>query len=244
MDQYPINQYKYNNRQPQGGYGYGQSLEQRVSAAMRGVFLKMFVGLLVTAGVAFAVSSTVAPYYLATHQWVYWGLFIVELGVVWYLSARIGHMQPMTAMGLFLLYAALNGVVFSMIFLAYSLPAIGKTFLITAAVFGAMTVYGYLTNKDLAGIGSFLFMALIGLIIACVVNMFWANSTLEWIISIVGVLIFVGLTAWDTQRIKRFAEQDPTMMGGRLSTIGALSLYLDFINMFIFLLRIFGGNRN
>ena len=127
--------------------------------------------------------------------------------------------------------------------MAYSLPSIFKTFVITAGVFGAMSVYGYFTTRSLAKIGSILYMALFGLIILCVVNIFWANSTLEWIVSGLGVLIFIGITAWDTQQIKQMAEADPTMANGRLATLGALSLYLDFINLFLYLLRFF-GNRD
>ncbi len=130
------------------------------------------------------------------------------------------------------------------IFYAYSLSAITKTFFITAGTFGAMSVYGYFTSRDLSRIGSFLTMALFGLIIAIVVNFFVRSSALDWIISIVGVLIFVGLTAWDTQQVKTMAEVTPSDQAGRLSTIGALTLYLDFINLFLFLLRIFGGNRD
>lgn len=130
------------------------------------------------------------------------------------------------------------------IFYAYSLSAITKTFFITAGTFGAMSVYGYFTSRDLSRIGSFLTMALFGLVIAIVVNFFVRSSALDWIISIVGVFIFVGLTAWDTQQVKTMAEVTPSDQAGRLSTIGALTLYLDFINLFLFLLRIFGGNRD
>ncbi len=130
------------------------------------------------------------------------------------------------------------------IFYAYSLSAITKTFFITAGTFGAMSVYGYFTSRDLSRIGSFLTMALFGLIIAVLVNFFVRSSALDWIISIVGVFIFVGLTAWDTQQVKTMAEVTPSDQAGRLSTIGALTLYLDFINLFLFLLRIFGGNRD
>ena len=148
------------------------------------------------------------------------------------------------AAGLFFLFAVVIGLTLSLIFAVYKIAAIFKTFLITAGVFGAMSIYGYLTVRDLTKIGTFLYMALFGLIILTVVNMFWANSTLEWIVSAAGVLIFIGLTAWDTQQIKRMAYADPTMANGRLSTLGALSLYLDFINLFLYLLRFFGGNRD
>ena len=136
-----------------------------------------------------------------------------------------------------------NGLTFSIIFVAYSPVSILKTFLITAGTFGAMTIYGYFTTQNLAKIGSMLVMALFGLIICTVVNMFWHNGTLDWIISGAGVLIFIGLTAWDTQQIKRMAEASPTATDGRLATVGALSLYLDFINLFLYLLRFF-GNRD
>lgn len=148
------------------------------------------------------------------------------------------------ATGLFFLFAIVNGLTLSIIFVVYQIAAIFKTFLITAGVFGAMSIYGYFTTKDLTRIGSFLYMALFGLIILAVVNMFWANSTMEWIVSGLGVLIFIGLTAWDTQQIKQMAYADPSMANGRLATLGALSLYLDFINLFLYLLRFFGGNRD
>ena len=147
------------------------------------------------------------------------------------------------ATGLFYLYAVLNGVVFSLIFCAYSFDSIFKTFLITAGVFGAMSVYGYFTSNDLTKIGSFLYMALFGLIICIVVNLFWSNGVLDWIISAAGVLIFIGLTAYDTQKVKEWA-QSGAMADSRLATIGALSLYLDFVNLFLYLLRFFGSSRD
>ena len=151
-------------------------------------------------------------------------------------------MSSATATLLFYLFSAVNGMMLSTIFLVYSMTAITKTFFITAGTFGAMSVYGYFTSKDLSKMGSFLFMALIGLIIASLVNIFLKSSGLDWIISIVGVLIFVGLTAWDTQQIKTMAMQMPGSQTGRLATLGALTLYLDFINLFLFILRIFGGS--
>ncbi|MDE6628993.1 MAG: Bax inhibitor-1/YccA family protein [Muribaculaceae bacterium] len=228
---------------------YPQSLEAKVSQVMKGVYVKMFLGLLVTAVVAWIVAATATSdasflYYMATHSWVYWGLCIVEIGLVLWISAGLRKLSSGMATGLFFLFAIVNGLTLSMIFAVYQIAAIFKTFLITAGVFGAMSVYGYFTNKDLTRIGSFLYMALFGLIILCVVNMFWANSTLEWIVSGLGVLIFIGLTAWDTQQIKQMALADPTMANGRLATLGALSLYLDFINLFLYLLRFFGGNRD
>ena len=220
-----------------------QSLDERVSAVMRSVYLKMFMALLVTTVSAFAICMIPnLTYFLATHSWLYWGLLILELVMVFSISGGVKSMSPATASVLFYLYAALNGVVFSLIFAAYSFDSIFKTFLISAGPFGAMTAYGYMTRRDLTRIGSFLYMALFGLIIMIVVNIFWHNSTLEWIVSAAGVLIFIGLTAWDTQKIKGWIQSG--YPDGRLKTIGALTLYLDFINLFLYLLRFFGSSRD
>ena len=226
-----------------------QSLDAKVSAVMKSVYFKKFLGLLVTAAVAWFVAATANSdrsflVYMAQHSWVYWGLAIVEIGLVLWISAGLRKISSGMATGLFFLFAIVNGLTLSIIFVVYQIAAIFKTFLITAGVFGAMSIYGYFTTKDLTRIGSFLYMALFGLIILAVVNMFWANSTMEWIVSGLGVLIFIGLTAWDTQQIKQMAYADPSMANGRLATLGALSLYLDFINLFLYLLRFFGGNRD
>lgn len=230
-------------------YSSQQALDVRLSDVMKKVYLKMFLGLLATAFVAWMVFATGQSdhsflYYLATNSWVYWGCAIFEIVLVLIISSKLRTMNAGMATGLFYLFAVVNGLTLSLIFVVYSLPAIFKTFLITAGVFGAMSVYGYFTNKDLTRIGSFLTMGLFGLLILLVVNMFWANSTLDWIVSIVGVVLFIGLTAWDTQTIKRIAMEDPTMGNGKLATFGALTLYLDFINLFIYLLRIFGSQRD
>ena len=225
---------------------YGsQALDTRVSQVMKRVYVKMFLALIVTGGAAWVCAGIPdLMYFLASHRWVYWGLLIVELLMVFGISGAVNKISSPMATVLFYAYSLLNGVTFALIFAAYTPVSIFKTFLITAGVFGAMSVYGYFTNRDLTKIGSFLFMALIGLIIASVINIFWANSTLEWIVSIAGVLIFIGLTAWDTQQVKRLAMVTPEGAVGKLATIGALTLYLDFINLFLFLLRFFGGNRD
>ena len=165
--------------------------------------------------------------------------------MAWVIPGRLNKMSTTTCMMLFCLFSALMGAWIAPIFLVYRLGTIVYTFFITAGTFGAMSVYGYFTKTDLSKMGSFLMMALFGLMIAIVVNIFWANSTMEWIISIVGVLIFVGLTAWDTQQVKRLAAAnlDPAL-ADKLATMGAMNLYLDFINLFLFLLRIFGGSRD
>ena len=175
---------------------------------------------------------------------IFFGLMIAELAVVFVLSGMLHKLSTATATLLFYLYAILNGVVFSSIFVVYELGSIAYTFFITAGVFGAMSVYGLVTKNDMTRFGSYCVMALFGLIIATVVNIFVASSTLDWIISFVGVALFIGLTAWDTQKIKNAAyEVEPSQMG-KLATIGALSLYLDFINLFLYLLRFFGRSND
>jgi len=176
---------------------------------------------------------------------VFYALLFGELGLVWFVTARISTLSGVTATFLFLLYSVLNGLTFSVIFLIYTASSIGSTFFITAATFGVMSLYGYTTKRDLTSMGNLLFMALIGLVIASLVNLFLDNTVLYWITTYAGVLIFVGLTAWDTQKIKQMGLADfgtaENMQKGAL--MGALSLYLDFINLFLFLLRLFGRRK-
>ena len=218
------------------------TLQRYVAGVMRRVYGKMTLGLLVTALTSFLMLSSPAVMNIFLGSKVlFFGAFILELGMVFYLSARIDKLSSGMATLLFYLYSMLNGVTLTPIFLVYTGSSIATTFAITAGTFGAMTIFGYLTRQDLSKIGSFLFMALLGLIVCLIVNIFWQNSMFDLLISCAGVLIFVGLTAWDTQAIKRMcAEADPSMMG-KVATWGALSLYLDFINLFIYLLRIFGS---
>lgn len=240
-----MSNYNYNNNyQAYQGYGV-KELENKVSTVMKTVYLKMFFALLVTAAVSAGIVAA-APqisYYIATHTWVYIGACVVEVGLVIAISGAINRLSSTTASLLFYLFAIVNGVTLSLIGLVYNPVSILKTFIITAGTFGAMSIYGYFTSRDLAKMGSILLMALIGLIICSIVNIFWANSTFDWIISGLGVLIFVGLTAWDTQQIKNMAQQMPNASDGRLATLGALTLYLDFVNLFLYLLRFF-GNRD
>lgn len=175
-------------------------------------------------------------------------LIIAELGFVFFLSARIQKIEASTATALFAIYAILNGITLSFIFLAYTATSIVSTFLICSITFLACSVYGMVTTKDLTSIGSFMFMGLIGIIIASVVNIFLQNSAMQMIISYIGVIVFIGLTAYDTQKLKTMAATIPdTATGGMIrkgALIGALTLYLDFINLFLFLLRIFGNSRD
>ena len=171
-------------------------------------------------------------------------LFLGTLGLVFFMSFRIGNLQPSTALMLFMAYAALLGLMLSSVFLAYTGASITRTFFISAASFGALSLYGYSTQRDLSPIGSFLIMGLFGLILAMLVNMFLKSSGLEFAISAIGVLIFAGLTAYDTQRIKEvYSANDDGTATGRKAVMGALTLYLDFINLFLFLLRFMGDRR-
>lgn len=218
-----------------------QGAEERVSTFLRGVYGWMFVGLLVTAAVAFYVASQPALVQtLATNRLLFWGLIIAELGLVFYISARVDRLTPGWAGALFLAYATLNGVTLSLILLVYTGASIATAFAVSAAMFGALAVYGTVTKRSLDGIGSFVFMGLIGLIIAMVVNFFLKSSALHFVLSVVGVIVFTGLTAYDAQKMRQMALQVEGPQAGSYAVGGALSLYLDFINLFLFILRFFG----
>ena len=239
-----------NELYPFNGYTTSQQAENElamrdsVSRVMRKVYGKMTLGLLTTAVTSFAVLSSEAMLsFLFSHQAVFWVLIAVELGLVIAISAAINKLSSPAATALFYLYSAVNGLVLTPIFFVYTMSSIGFTFLITSCTFGAMTLFGYFTKDDLSKFGSILFMALIGLIICSVVNLFLHSSTMEWIISGAGVLIFVGLTAWDTQKIKQMTLMADRSQEGKVATLGALSLYLDFINLFLYLLRFFGRSE-
>ncbi|MEP6800790.1 MAG: Bax inhibitor-1/YccA family protein [Acidobacteriota bacterium] len=216
---------------------------ERVTAFLRKVYGWMFVGLGVTASVAFAVANTSAAQVLASNRMLFFGLVIAELGLVFYLSARVAKLSPTTAAGLFLAYSALNGVTLSMILLMYTGTSIATTFVVTAGMFGALALFGTVTRRSLAGVGQFAFMGLIGIILASLVGMFLHSAGLQFIISVVGVIVFTALTAWDAQRLKQWAVATPDGQTGSYAVVGALSLYLDFINLFLFMLRFLGGGR-
>ena len=218
---------------------------ERVTAFLRKVYGWMFVGLGVTAAVALGVAGS--PTLLQTifqNKLVFFGLIAAELGLVFYLSARVNKLAPGTASGLFLLYSALNGATLAFIFLAYTGTSIATTFAVAAGMFGALALYGSTTKRSLAGVGQFMFMGLIGLILASLVGLFVKSDGLQFVISVVGVLVFTGLTAWDAQRLKAMAAALPDGQVGSYAVVGALSLYLDFINLFLFLLRFLGGRRD
>lgn len=235
------------NNVPPPYYGGGYvSVASQTNAVMKRVYLRMTIGLLVSAFVALGVaSSPTLISILFGNPIVYWGMFIAMFIMAFTIPAAMNKLSNGAMIGLFVLFAALMGASLSSIFLVYSLGSITSTFFITAGTFGAMSAYGYFTKTDLTKFRSFLFMALIGLIIASVVNIFLKSATMMWIVSFVGVLIFVGLTAYDTQQVKHLAAAnlDPALTG-KLATIGALNLYLDFINLFLYLLRFLGASRD
>lgn len=216
-------------------------------ALMRKVFVWMALALVITGVTAYGVATTPSLLIaIVTNKALFWGLIIAELALVFAVSGAINRLSLATATLLFVLYSVVNGATLSVIFLAYSMPAIIQTFFITAGTFGVMALVGYTTKTDLTSLGKLLFMALIGLVIATVVNMFVGSTGFDYILSYVGVLIFVGLTAYDTQKIKQMCMQAPDAGEHmqKLALLGALSLYLDFINLFLYLLRIFGNNKD
>lgn len=220
-----------------------QALSTKVSAVMKRVYFKMTLGLLVSAFIALWCSESQTYWQiLSSHSWLIWFLLIAEIGLVIAITGGIRRLSTIAASGLFYLFAAVNGLALAPIFIVYTGSTIATTFFVTAGTFAAMSIYGFFTSNDLSRMGSILFMALIGLVIASVVNFFLHSETMMWIITYAGVLIFVGLTAWDTQQIKNMAIQMDSASTGKLATIGALTLYLDFINLFLYILRIFGGS--
>ena len=216
-------------------------------ALMRKVFVWMTLALAITGLTAYGVATSPTILSLIFSSKVtFFGLIIAEFALVFAISGAINRLSLSTATMLFILYSVINGATLSSIFFAFSVATIGKVFFITAGTFGAMALVGYTTKTDLTSMGKLLFMALLGIIIASVVNIFVASSGLDLILSYVGVLVFVGLTAYDTQKIKQMCQTAPDAgeSAQKLALIGALSLYLDFINLFLYLLRIFGNNRD
>jgi hypothetical protein len=223
-------------------------VQVKVNSFVRSVYNWMAIGLAITGFIAYAVANSPGVRGIVFGSpMVLIVLFIAQLAMVFTLSARIYKMSPATATALFVAYSALNGVTLSSIFLIYTQSAITSTFFICAATFGACSVYGWMTRRDLTSFGGFLTMGLIGIVIASVVNMFVQSSAVSLIVSYIGVFVFIGLTAYDTQAIKNMARNQPADIDGgavrKGAIIGALKLYLDFINLFLMLLRIFGGRR-
>jgi len=216
----------------------------RVTAFLWKVYGWMAVGLGITAIVAFSVAgSPDLLRVLIGNRLVFFAFVIAQLGLVFFLSARADHLAPGTAAGLFALYSALTGVTLSVILLAYTGESITMTFVVTAGMFGALALFGSTTKRSLAGAGQFFMMGLVGLILASILGVFWHNDALQFLISVVGVIVFTGLTAYDAQRLKQMALAVPAGQAGSYAVVGALSLYLNFINLFLMLLRFTGSRR-
>lgn len=235
---------EYNNY-----YDKGQTLAQSsvFAVLMRNVYIWMTCGLAMTALTAMIVGRNENWVYTLATSGMYWGLLIAEVVLVIFLSARINKLSFATAGLMFAAYAILNGVTMSIIMLAYTAESIAQAFFVTAGTFGGMSLVGFFIKKDLSAMGRTLMMALIGLIIATIVNIFWQNSMMASILNYAGVIIFVALTAYDTQKIKVMLQQaqyagisDQT---NKLALMGSLTLYLDFINLFLYILRLFGNRK-
>jgi len=219
-------------------------IDQGLRSYMLSVYNYMAMGLGLTGLIAYFVSTSPALLQAIYGTPLQWVVMLAPLGFVFFLSFRVHKMSLSAAQMTFWAYAGINGVALSYIFMAYTGESIAKVFFITAGTFGAMSLYGYTTKRDLSGFGSFLFMGLIGLVIASLVNLFLQSSMMSFIVSIVGVGIFIGLTAYDTQKIKNmYVENEHPENAGKKAIMGALSLYLDFINLFIYLLRFMGDRR-
>jgi FtsH-binding integral membrane protein len=230
---------------PESAFSRPYAADERVTTFLRSVYGWMCAGLAITALVAFFVaSSPQIVYTIAGNRGLLWGLMLAQLGLVVWLSARVQTMAPATASLLFVVYSALTGVTMSFVLLAYTGQSVANTFLVTSGTFGALALYGTTTSRSLAGWGQFLFMGLIGVVIASVVGMFWQNDGLQFVLSFIGVIVFTGLTAYDAQRLKAMALALPGGQTGSFAIVGALSLYLDFINLFLMLLRFTGSRRN
>ncbi len=235
--------------QPASGFSFNSresGLSGAFPALMRKVYTWMALALLITGITAFGVaSSPTLLMTIMTSKGLMWGLIIAELALVFAISGAINRLSLGTATLLFIVYSVLNGTMLSSIFVIYQPMVIAKVFFITAGTFGVMAFYGYSTKRDLTSIGKILFMALVGLVIATVVNMFLKSPGFDYILSYIGVAIFTGLTAWDTQKIKQMLQTQYDMSEGaqKIALLGALTLYLDFINLFLYLLRIFGGSN-
>jgi FtsH-binding integral membrane protein len=221
---------------------------ERIDEGLRSYMLQVYnymgLGLAITGAVAFLVAATPALYEPIFTTPLKWVVMLAPLGFVFFLGAKIQTMSVSAAQLTFWAFAAVMGLSMASIFLVFTGASIARVFFITAGMFGAMSLYGYTTRRDLSGWGSFLFMGLIGIIIAALVNLFLASAALQFAVSVIGVLVFTGLTAYDTQRIKEmYYELDGADVAARTAIMGALSLYLDFINMFMLLLNLFGSTR-
>ncbi|MBP2170442.1 FtsH-binding integral membrane protein [Erwinia toletana] len=235
------------DRFPRSNGSIVQQTSTGIQTYMAQVYGWMTCGLLLTAFVSWFAANTPAVMELVfANRITFFGLIIAQLALVFVLSGMVHKMSGAVATGLFMLYSALTGLTMASIFLVYTYSSIASTFFITAGMFGAMSFWGYTTKRDLSGMGSMLFMALIGIVLASLVNIWLKSTALMWAVTYIGVVVFVGLTAYDTQKLKNIGEGinvDDKENMRRFSIMGALTLYLDFINLFLMLLRIFGNRR-
>lgn len=234
----------YDQNPPISGTAVGGAiaLDAGLRSYMLRVYNHMAAGVGLTALVAWLTYQLIGPALLKSP--LMWVFILAPLALVFFISARINTLPVTTARSLFFLYAALVGVSLSILFHIYTRSSITRVFFIVAAMFGVLSIFGYTTRRDLSGLGTFLFMGLIGIIIAVLVNLFLRSTELDWLISIIGVGVFAGLTAYDTQRIKAMYDgADDEVSAGRKAVISALSLYLNFINLFMMMLRLAGGRR-
>jgi uncharacterized protein len=225
--------------------GHASPLADRASAFLSGVYAWMCAGLAVTAAAAWFVASS--PTVLAAitgNGFALWGLIILQLVIVFVLSARVGQLDAATASILFIAYAALTGVTLSFVLLTFTGESMARTFVIAAGMFAGLAIYGTATQRNLGGVARFLFMGLLGIVLASVVGVFWHSDAFQFALSYVGILVFSGLVAYDSQRLKAMALSVPTDHATAYAVVGALALYLDFTNLFLFLLRFTGSRRS
>src|SRR5215472_3540191 len=222
----------------------GSRDEVLVADFLRGVYGWMCGGLAITAATAWIVANSPSiQAAVFTNRLLFWAIIIAQFGIVITLSARVNRLAASTASALFIAYSALTGMTLSFVLLLYTAESIASTFVVCAGMFGALALYGSTTKRNLSGFGQFMFMGLIGVVIASIVGLFWRNDGLQFMISLVGVVVFAGLTVWDAQRLKGLALATNTGGTSSMTIVGALSLYLNFINLFLFLLRFLGGRR-
>ena len=221
-----------------------EGIDQGLRSYLSRVYMFMAFGLLLTGGVSYAVSNSPQLMQLIFATPLQWLVIFAPLGLVFFMSYRINSLSFATAQALFWVYSAMVGMSLASLFLAYTGTSIARVFFITSSMFGVMSLYGYTTRRDLSGMGSFMFMGLIGIIIASIINMFLQSSAMHFIISFIGVIVFTGLTAYDTQAIKlMYYEGDNAELMGKKALMGALRLYLDFLNLFIYMLHFLGDRR-
>ena len=225
-------------------YGSVENVSTSQTLLFRKVYFWMSIALVITGLTSWVVSGNQAfMNFIMNSRWGIWILLLIQFGVVWYLSAKIMQMTVQAASITFILYSVLCGVTFSYIFLLFTTGTLAICFFTTAGMFLVMSLFGFFTKRDLSSWGSLLMMGLFGIIIASVVNFFFHSKTIYWIISYIGIAVFLGLTAYDTQKIKSLIGQENTDENQKFALIGALALYLDFLNIFLFLLSIFGGGN-